>query len=438
MQSLSQSNTESTSRRSLRTMAPRIAVAMVLLVALGLRLFALWRYGLSLNLHSDDAGYTQSAIRLLEYGRLTYHSLNEHTVHMMPGISLLLAAVFAVFGWHNIGLYAAKVVMILIGVAGIYATYLFGKEICYPWAGIVAAACTAVYVPEILTDNLLLTEPPFMASFMFLLYFSVRHARTRRWAAFAGMVASYVIALMFRPTVAAFPVVIVLYHLLKRYPFRSLMVRSTLWVLIICAVLCPWWIRNYHDYHKFIPLTAGTGDPMLLGTYQGEGYPNQVSEPQLIANIKAAHPGFTAYDLSMYEQAAAKSRLAKWWHDNPQSMLKSYLYLKPQRLWNDTFYWIKIFGVQIQTIHTWQPRIVTICFWGYLVGLLLRWKNKRDLLFVWATLLYYTALYSIYFVFGRYTEPLLPLVFLGAGTGLSAVIQTVARLCTLRVRESTP
>lgn len=195
-------------------------------------------------------------------------------------------------------------------------------------------------------------------------------------------------------------------------------------------------IRNYQDYHKFIPLTAGTGDPLLLGTYQGEGYPNLVSEPQVIANIKAAHPNISAYDLSMYEQAVAKSRMAEWWHDNRWSMLKSYVYLKPQILWNDTFYWIKIFGVQMQTVHTWQPRFVTIGFWGYLIGLVLLWKNKRDLLFVWATLLYYTVLYSFYFVFDRYTEPLLPLVFLGAGIGLTAVVQTIARLRTSRVRES--
>ncbi len=68
MHSLSQSYTESANRRDLRAKAPNITVAV------GLRLFALWRYGLSLNLHSDDAGYTESAIRLLEYGRPTYHS----------------------------------------------------------------------------------------------------------------------------------------------------------------------------------------------------------------------------------------------------------------------------------------------------------------------------------------------------------------------------
>lgn len=35
-------------------------------------------------------------------------------------------------------------------------------------------------------------------------------------------------------------------------------------------VLGPWWARNYIQFDKFIPLTAGAGNPLLLGTYQGK------------------------------------------------------------------------------------------------------------------------------------------------------------------------
>ncbi len=47
-------------------------------------------------------------------------------------------------------------------------------------------------------------------------------------------------------------------------------------VLVLFVVLGPWWARNYIQFDKFIPLTAGAGNPLLLGTYQGEGYPQKV------------------------------------------------------------------------------------------------------------------------------------------------------------------
>jgi hypothetical protein len=156
----------------------------IVLLAFLVRVLALWQYGLHLNLHSDDEGYTQSAIRLLELGRLTYHTANEHTVHMMPGISLLLAAVFAVFGWHTVGLYAAKTVMIGCGCLAVYAVYRIGETLWKPWVGAVAALGAALYVPEVLTDTLLLTEPPFTASFLWMLYFTIRLWQTRRWSYF--------------------------------------------------------------------------------------------------------------------------------------------------------------------------------------------------------------------------------------------------------------
>jgi 4-amino-4-deoxy-L-arabinose transferase-like glycosyltransferase len=399
--------------------------AAIVLLAFLVRLLALWQYGLHLNLHSDDEGYTRSAIRLLELGRLTYHTANEHTVHMMPGISLLLAAVFAVFGWHTVGLYAAKLVMIGFGCLAVYAVYKIGETLCKPWVGVIAALIAALYPPEVLMDNLLLTEPPFTAVFLWMLYFTIRLWQTQRWSYFFLTVATYLLALLFRPTVGLYPVVIAVYLWARRYPRRLLLKQALLGALIVSAALLPWWVRNYHYYHTFIPLTGGTGDPLLLGTYQGTGYPPQPTYLQVVHHIAATHPNLSAYDMMQYEEAAAKERMRQWWDTNPGSMLLSYLLLKPVEFWADTFYWIPIFHVSTTLAQWMKTALVLLGFAGFAVTLTVDRDRRLEVLWLLATLGYYTALYSYYFAFGRYSEPLMPIVFTGIGAGLYT-IRTIA------------
>lgn len=43
--------------------------------------------------------------------------------------------------------------------------------------------------------------------------------------------------------------------------------------LALLAFMLPWSVRNYKQFRAFIPTTYGIGNPLLLGTYQGEGYP---------------------------------------------------------------------------------------------------------------------------------------------------------------------
>src|SRR5579875_2563464 len=87
---------------------------LILVFALAIRVYAIVDYGLGLNLHSDDAGYVQSAKWLLEYGTYSYYAPRVPTLHMMPGITYFLALFFAVFGSGTLGLYAAKIGMSIV------------------------------------------------------------------------------------------------------------------------------------------------------------------------------------------------------------------------------------------------------------------------------------------------------------------------------------
>lgn len=404
-------------RRIASWFQPNRLIYWVLILALVLRFAALGRYGLSLNLHSDDGGYTESAIRFLQLGRITYQSPDIPTVHMMPGITFLLAAVFAVFGWANTGIYAAKILMILIGTVGILGIYLIGKRIWSVPTGLIAATLAAIYVPGVLTDNLLLTEPPFTTAFIYLIYFTLTLAYERKARHFYLVVVFYLLSVMFRPTVALFPVLILLYLLVKRYPFHLLWKQAAIALVVVCAILTPWWVRNFNYYHTFIPLDGGSGDPLLLGTYQGTGYPSELSYNQVLSKIYDARPHVNAFESSNLEKQAANQRMKQWWDSDKGSFLYSYVVKKPIILWQSPFYWLNIFHVRYATLRQIQPFLVLLGMVGFLASLFKAARRPEILLLV-GVLVYYTVLYSWYFAYSRYSEPLMPFIFLGIGVGV--------------------
>lgn len=403
-------------------------IGWILLLAFTLRMAALTTYGLDLTLRSDDEGYVNSAIRLLETGTLTYRGPTEPerfawepTVKIMPGQPLLLAIIFLVFGTGIGGLYAAKIVMILIGLAGIYGVYALGKYSFGTAAGLIGALLLAVSIQHILTDNLLLTETPFMTCLIYLVYYSVRLASERKWSHFGAVLFFYIAALLLKATIALYPAVLLVYLLLKRYPLSLMARQAAVAGAVVLLVLGPWWVRNYVHYERFIPLTAGEGNPLLLGTYQGVGYPNAEPLEDLLKRLHAEHAHADAFTLLEAQKEAAKERIRQWWQSDPQSFLYSYLVHKPVLLWKDTFYWIEIFGVPKETVRQVQPYVVWAGLCGWLLFLLLGKRSKLETAFVAMVLLYFTAVYSVYFVFGRYNTPEMPFLFLGIGAGLTAI-----------------
>ena len=102
------------------------------------------------------------------------------TVHMMPGHTFLLAFIFFLFGEGVTGVYAAKITMIIFGLLSIYGTYKLGSIIFNKYVGLIAAFLLAIFIPQILVDNLLLTESPYTALSLFLFYFSIKIRKKTR------------------------------------------------------------------------------------------------------------------------------------------------------------------------------------------------------------------------------------------------------------------
>ena len=216
---------------------------------------------------------------------LTYHDPTKPTIHIMPGQVFLLAGIFAIFGHGSLGVLCAKLVMITFGVLSIYMTYKIGTYILNPAVGLIAALLLSLYPPEVVVENLTLTESPYLFLSLGLLYWSLKLADTHSMKDFYIILLFYFVALYFRVQIALYPILLFIYLVLKRYPVRLMVKQALISVLVLFVVLGPWWARNYVQFHKFIPLTAGSGNPLLLGTYQGEGYPLEKVWKKLMRNF---------------------------------------------------------------------------------------------------------------------------------------------------------
>ena len=87
----------------------------------------------------------------------------------------------------------------------------------------------------------------------------------------------YMLSLMLKANVGIYPVFAAIYLLLVKYDFKLLIRQGLIIGITLLCFIIPWSIRNYKIYDAFIPLTYGAGNPALLGTYQGYGFPSDES-----------------------------------------------------------------------------------------------------------------------------------------------------------------
>ena len=162
----------------------------------------------------------------------------------------------------------------------------------------------------------------------------------------------------------------------RRSP-RLLLRRAGVLALALLLFLVPWTLRNARAFGAFVPLTYGAGQPMLQGTYQGEGFPldeeldYETNVHQVMLSRYAAYYRDEAqpreadtdsayallYDplgevkdeqnaqyLSMQRDGLkARYRLRRWWERSPGSLLKSYLLIKPRWTLNWAWAWERRF-----------------------------------------------------------------------------------------------
>ncbi|MDB5083658.1 MAG: putative rane protein [Bacilli bacterium] len=394
-------------------------VFALLLAGFVIRLLVVMAQGNTLTLHSDDQGYLLTAEVWVQKGLYTYGNPTIPTVFITPGFPALIALV----QWctRNVELTAniVRVIQALIWMSMSWILIRLFRQ----WfsksdersdsssAEVFFAAFLSLYPPFLLITSLILTESLFTLFFVLLCVSGYRLLQQFSWRQVIWFSLWWVLAAYVRPTIALFPVFFFLW-VWRRHglPLRTVVKGVLLSGLIFSLCFSPWWVRNWHEFHRFIPLSLSSGDPMLQGTYTPFEKPSLLQRSQWI--IQHGHDDKVTYDA--WATAEAKHRFIDQMKTAPFTYLLFYVVYKFLRFWGWVFWWKPILPIS-------YPVMGVLHYVVLISGIAGAWLTRRTLLtkFFLFVMLYFTVLHQFFLPNERYALPLFPL--LGFWTSLSFV-----------------
>lgn len=409
------------------------AIIITILALFIIRVIALKQLGIMHSLNSDDLSYVTSGIEFKKTGMITMHGVIS--AQIMPGMPVLIGAISAIFGDGEIFWLALKLLWIIMGCMSAFVAYKCVTLFTPKWCGIITALL--FFRPDyIWMDNLILTETPFLLCLLTMVYATLMMGKTGRKRYFWLCLVMYMSALMFKANIGTYPVFAGIYLLIVKYDFKTIIKQGLIIGLALLCFIVPWSIRNYKLYDAFIPLTYGAGNPALLGTYQGIGYPLDENLDYKTNVDDVAKEKFEKYydenrNVKPYIQKyisletdgiKAKYRLDEWMKDSPMKVIFSYAVLKPIDMMKSVFYWSEVFSINKIFVVAINYIIWLLFILSVFTAFIMK-KNRSQLFFMSLLYLGNIAVYAMTFSFDRYVATLTPFIFISIGIGINLIYQ---------------
>ena len=135
--------------------ARALALAAILLLGLGLRLDYAWDGREPVY---DAVAYAQIAANLERGEEFTVgDSATQPSSNYSPGLPLIVSGIYEISGGVHERL--ARIVLALIGSLAVLFTYLIGRRLSGPVAGLIGAAVVAIYPALLEYGGMLMSEP---------------------------------------------------------------------------------------------------------------------------------------------------------------------------------------------------------------------------------------------------------------------------------------
>ena len=365
------------------------------------------------NPNNDDVKFIRSAWTLAATGQYIYHYPQFQTVFMMPGVSYTLAFFTLVFGnWGS--LTAFRVVQAILQTGSLMLVFFMGRKLFNSRVGIIAMLLNCFCIAEIWTSNLILTES-FFKFFVLLMVFFCMYAIEEnkvKYYVLAGIF--WGLATLFRPTIAMFPIVILAMWIIRKYSIKDMIKYTVIVSAIFCVILSPWWVRNYSVFHKFIPLTLATGNPMLQGTFINYDQKSKLTDGLNYSQF--VYPNNEVGN-NQLEMDISKYRLQSLVPKQPLQFLYWYTVGKTIDQVNYPFYWGQILGVSYVGAGLYYYATFFLAIFGMVLYFRTSKKNNMVLL-PFLTIIYFIVVYLPFFTCARYFYPAIPYMMIFAAGGL--------------------
>lgn len=388
-------------------------------ISLTIKLIMIFKYGNELTLASDDLNYIESAVYLLKKNALVFHNYNEPTVFIMPGYPLFLAMIFRIFGYAIAGYQMVRVIQAIISCITILMVFKISVILFDMKVALLSAFLTSFYIPNIITSGYLLTETLFTALLYILLYYSLVYSDSPSMGKFAALGAMWAAAVMLRPTIAPYPGLLFFYMFVnKRNKFKNLIKYGLVMAISFIVIFLPWWLRNYNEYGKFIPLAASSGNPMLQGTYV-----NYYQTPENVVYYKL---GRNALETNETEVKVAKMRIKEEFQKDFWGYLNWLTLGKTRFFWGTVFYWRELFGIPIKYVTIFHYFLLT-GFAGIILCMFNKFKYSKYVLPV-SLIFLFNIVHCVYMAFDRYAFPLMPLLTIFCAYFVKSSVVLIVRI----------
>jgi 4-amino-4-deoxy-L-arabinose transferase-like glycosyltransferase len=414
------------------------ALVLVLLLGLGLRVNEAWDGRAPVF---DAAAYATLATNLdHDKGFTLGPSATQPASNYSPGLPLFVAGVYKLSGGVHERL--ARLILALLGTLSVLFTYLIGRRLSGPIAGLVGATAIAIY-PALLEYQGMLMGEPLAATLLSGAVLAALWAAgpavsaPARWlmpGALLGLLA------LVRPEYIGVALLVSLVVLLR----AGWLGRSQTWpqALLMLAgvamIVVPWTVRNAVALDRFVPVSTGGGQVLFAGTYlPSDGDPEKVG-----AEVVERHPGL--FGPNAVRELRLEQILTRLAHQRYPELEtdKALSKMGKEQLWDDVSEepaeYAGFVATKIERIWSHGPRAVMhepgweLLHWLLvafgLAGLVVLTAQRRwEALLVAAIFLAITAISALLVASPRRVLVMMPLVAALAGVGAVACRDSLAR-----------
>jgi 4-amino-4-deoxy-L-arabinose transferase-like glycosyltransferase len=249
--------------------------------------------------YAIDDLFDALAWNLVTSGSFTLDGMTP-SAHAGPLYPAILAVFYAVVGHRP-----EWVVYLHIGfdIVASLCIYMVGARLFHPWIGALAASVLFLYPAYWTYDPRIRSESLLTCLISAWLWAMVISRSSTRMASFVGAGVLAGLTILCKPVTILLAIVLIGIACLGTDSVRVRTTRASLYLLACVLVVLPWTMRNYQAFDQVIPVSAGVGaglwmgsDPLSRGSWpMPEAMESQIWESAGITPLPYAH---AMYDVS--------------------------------------------------------------------------------------------------------------------------------------------
>jgi 4-amino-4-deoxy-L-arabinose transferase-like glycosyltransferase len=412
-----------------------IALVAILLLGVGLRADYAWEGRAPVY---DAVGYAAIAANLDRGEGFTLGpEATQPASNYSPGLPLFVGGVYKLSG--GVHERSARLVLALIGSLAVLFSYLIGRRLSGPLAGLTGAGAVAIYPALLEYQGMLMGEPlaaTLLSGAVLAMLWAADGDGYGRWLAPGALLGALVLV---RPEYLAIsiPIAVVVFALAGRESWRRGLAQAAILLAGLVLVIAPWTVRNAVELDRFVPVSTGGGQVLFSGSYMPSG-----GDPERVgAEVLEGHPGLAMQlpaDARLEQILAALAEQRYPGMETDAALAR----MGRERLWDDIserpvgyagFVVAKVWRIWAYGVRDVMRKPGWEVFHWLLVGLgllglgVLAWQRRWEALLLGVIVLAVTATGALFVASPRRVLVTIPLVAALAGMGVTAVRDSLAR-----------